>query len=53
MDSERNRVFVTGLGIISPQGLDASSSWDGIKSGVSGVDAPETIYMLWSMSCPG
>ena len=38
MDSERNRVFVTGLGIISPQGLDAPSSWDGIKSGVSGVD---------------
>ena len=32
------RVFVTGLGVVSPQGLDASSSWQAIKEGRSGVD---------------
>jgi 3-oxoacyl-[acyl-carrier-protein] synthase II len=38
MATVRNRVFVTGLGLISPQGLDAPSTWQGIKSGFSGVD---------------
>ena len=39
MATARNRVFVTGLGLISPQGLDAPSTWQGIKSGISGVDS--------------
>jgi len=34
----KNRVFVTGYGIISPQGLDAETTWQAIRAGVSGVD---------------
>ncbi len=33
-----HRVFITGIGVISPLGLDLSSSWEGIKQGRSGVD---------------
>lgn len=33
----KHRVFITGLGVISPQGLDAPSTWQGIKAGSSGV----------------
>ena len=32
------RVFVTGLGIISPVGLDAQSTWDSLVRGASGID---------------
>ena len=32
------RVYITGIGVISPLGLDLSSTWDGIKQGRSGVD---------------
>ena len=32
------RVFVTGLGIVSPLGLNAESTWEGLVSGASGVD---------------
>ena len=32
-------VFVTGLGIVSPLGNDAPSTWDALLRGVSGVDA--------------
>jgi 3-oxoacyl-[acyl-carrier-protein] synthase II len=32
------RVFVTGLGIISPLGLDAKSTWEAVTAGRSGVD---------------
>lgn len=31
-----NRVVITGIGVISPIGLDVSSFWNGIKSGISG-----------------
>ena len=31
------RVFITGIGAISPLGLDAASTWDGITKGRSGV----------------
>jgi len=34
----RQRVVVTGLGIISPVGLTASSTWEALISGRSGVD---------------
>jgi 3-oxoacyl-[acyl-carrier-protein] synthase II len=37
------RVFVTGLGIISPLGLDTASTWHGLTHGVSGV-APITAF---------
>jgi len=32
------RVFVTGLGIVSPLGLDAKSTWEAAIAGRSGVD---------------
>lgn len=34
----RNRVVVTGLGCISPLGLDVESTWQAILAGRSGVD---------------
>jgi 3-oxoacyl-[acyl-carrier-protein] synthase II len=37
--TERKRVVVTGLGAICPIGLDAESSWQAAKSGVSGISA--------------
>jgi len=33
-----NRVVVTGMGMISPLGLDVPSTWQGLGSGKSGVD---------------
>ncbi|MBA7604539.1 3-oxoacyl-[acyl-carrier-protein] synthase 2 [subsurface metagenome] len=33
-----NRVVVTGIGIISPLGLEMPSTWEGLISGRSGVD---------------
>ena len=33
-----SRVFVTGLGMICPLGLDVPSSWENLVKGVSGVD---------------
>jgi len=36
--SGHHRVLVTGMGIISPLGLDVETTWDGIVNGRSGVD---------------
>ncbi|MCH8892809.1 MAG: beta-ketoacyl-ACP synthase II [Chloroflexi bacterium] len=36
--SGNHRVMVTGMGIISPLGLDVATTWDGIINGRSGVD---------------
>jgi 3-oxoacyl-[acyl-carrier-protein] synthase II len=33
-----NRVFVTGLGVVSPLGLDADTTWKSVVAGESGVD---------------
>ena len=33
-----HRVYITGIGAISPLGLDLDTTWDGIASGKSGVD---------------
>ncbi len=33
-----NRVFVTGLGVVSPLGLDADITWKSVIAGESGVD---------------
>ena len=33
-----HRVLVTGMGIVSPLGLDVATTWDGIVNGRSGVD---------------
>ena len=34
----RNRVLITGIGAITPLGLDSETTWDGITKGRSGVD---------------
>ena len=36
--TELHRVYVTGIGVISPLGLDLASTWEGITQGRSGVD---------------
>ena len=36
--SESTRVFISGLGIISPLGLDVATTWAGIVAGQSGID---------------
>ncbi len=36
--SDNRRVFVTGIGVVSPLGLDAETTWAGIAAGKSGVD---------------
>ncbi|PKB66710.1 MAG: beta-ketoacyl-[acyl-carrier-protein] synthase II [SAR202 cluster bacterium Io17-Chloro-G4] len=36
--SNNRRVFVTGIGVISPLGLDAESTWAGVSEGHSGID---------------
>ena len=33
-----HRVYITGIGVISPLGLDLDSTWNGIANGKSGVD---------------
>ena len=38
MSETTHRVFVTGLGVISPLGLDVQSTWAGIVEGISGID---------------
>ena len=34
----KNRVFITGIGIISPLGLDVSTTWSELTQGHSGID---------------
>lgn len=34
----RRRVVVTGMGMLSPLGVDVSSSWQGVLAGRSGID---------------
>jgi 3-oxoacyl-[acyl-carrier-protein] synthase II len=36
--SGNHRVLVTGIGIVSPLGLDVATTWEGIVNGRSGVD---------------
>jgi len=38
LDNASNRVVITGLGVISPLGLDAATTWQGLIEGKSGVD---------------
>ena len=33
-----SRVFITGIGIISPLGLDSPSTWKALQEGTSGID---------------
>ncbi len=43
MSTDRRRVVVTGMGAITPVGLDAASSWAAIKRGTSGI-GPITLF---------
>ncbi len=36
-ETERRRVVVTGMGAVTPLGLDVASSWEGVIAGDSGV----------------
>ena len=38
MNNASNRVVVTGMGVISPLGLDAATTWEGLIAGRSGAD---------------
>jgi len=38
MSSVNNRVVATGIGVLSPLGLDAATMWQGLTSGKSGID---------------
>jgi len=38
MDSHNNRVVVTGIGILSPIGLNMATTWEGLIGGKSGID---------------
>lgn len=38
MNGFNSRVVVTGMGILSPLGLDTASTWEGLAAGRSGID---------------
>lgn len=38
MNNPNNRVVVTGIGAVSPLGLDMSTTWEGLIAGKSGID---------------
>lgn len=38
MNGFNNRVVVTGMGILSPLGLDTATTWEGLAAGRSGID---------------
>jgi len=38
MTTINNRVVVTGIGVLSPLGLDVSTTWEGLIAGKSGID---------------
>ena len=40
------RVFVTGVGSISPVGLSIDETWSNIKKGVSGVDTISSFVVI-------
>ncbi len=38
MNNINNRVVITGIGMLSPLGLDLASNWEGLIAGKSGID---------------
>jgi len=47
--TDRTRVVVTGLGAITPVGVDVSSTWEALKAGRSGV---QTLTDDWAAELP-
>ena len=41
--SENRRVVVTGLGAVTPLGLDVKTTWEGLKNGTNGI-GPITLF---------
>ena len=39
------RVVITGIGLISPLGLDSASTWEALLAGRSAIDLPLRQYM--------
>ncbi len=37
-NSPKNRVVVTGMGVVCPLGLDTATTWEGLIAGKSGID---------------
>ena len=37
MNNSNNRVVITGIGMISPLGLDTAANWEALKAGKSGI----------------
>ena len=38
MNNTNNRVVITGIGMLSPLGIDLASNWEGLIAGKSGID---------------
>ena len=38
MNNINNRVVITGIGVLSPLGMDLTSNWEGLIAGKSGID---------------
>jgi len=38
MNNINNRVVITGIGVLSPLGMDLASNWEGLIAGKSGID---------------
>ena len=38
MNNSNNRVVITGIGVLSPLGLNMSTTWEGLVAGKSGID---------------
>ena len=48
-----NRVVVTGVGVVSPVGLDADSTWKNLLAGKSGVDQITAFDADGTLWCAG
>jgi len=46
----RRRVVITGVGVVSPLGLDAPSTWEALSAGKSGI-GPITKFDVSAFSC--
>ena len=47
---QTKRVVVTGMGVISPIGLDLESYWTGLRTGKCGI-GPVTLFDASRLAC--